>query len=322
MENQMNNIQPPPTPESYYNFIRYGSLLIYLSLILGSIALIFVPFNVIHKSDGYETVLIVNQRLIRIWTGYSLLILIIFLIFAYILRKKTGKDYSHPIYRNHAWAVVIILCVLAFPINWMRGWLGKWVIIPLPAPANSFVTGTDGKRYHFLYEFALMGTQWAIASEKEWHWYWQKFDILAIEYMDRDAHAYLIRPANMTNSPKLNLYASDTGWVVFIADNTCTAAYDIKNNHGYGALPSQNPIIREISPFILIGPNTKMNPSDLKWLENRYKTFQPDYTENPNEKRLTEALSHPNSEVRNAAQILLAALRSNKNYQKPDGKSK
>jgi hypothetical protein len=318
MEIQMNDIQTPAVTEPYYKFIRSGTLLTCLSLLLASIALIFVPFNVIHKSDGYETVLIVNQILIRTWAGVSLSILIMFFILASFLRKITSKDYSHAIYRNKAWAVAIILCALAFPINWIRGAVGQWAINPFTLSAISPVTGSDGKKYYFLGIFAGMGTQWAIAREKEWYWYGREFDLLAIDFMDQDAHVYLIRPAGMTQSSKRNLYATDTGWVILMEGNMCTAAYDTKTNRGYGALPYESPSVYAVSPFILIGPNPKINPSDLKELEKKYKSFEPPDYQNPNKKILTEALSHPNPEVRKTAKILLAALQSNKNYQKHD----
>ena len=91
------------------------------------------------------------------------------------------------------------------------------------------------------------------------------------------------------------------------ADNKMYMAYDLSERKGYG-----NPEVEGLSPFLCIGPETKLHPADVEsvlangiGVNAGIESHHLPETHHFRREAVTAALAHPNAEVRRIAQELL-----------------
>lgn len=115
--------------------------------------------------------------------------------------------------------------------------------------------------------------------------------------------ATVIRPAGIDDDAFAQLHMSESGLLVgFACSCECYLAYDTAEDRFYGLDDAEH-----ISPFVLIGPATKMHQGDVEDLLQREKTG-PQEAPAPGcttDESLTEALDHPNPAVRDLARQVL-----------------
>ena len=81
-------------------------------------------------------------------------------------------------------------------------------------------------------------------------------------------------------------------------------AYDLKNEIAYGQLPDQNREhhVRELSPFLLVGPNDTLSADDAKEIMKGDQFSRPDLG------TIEPELHNPNPAVRTLAEQLVARI--------------
>ena len=120
---------------------------------------------------------------------------------------------------------------------------------------------------------------------------------------------WLVRPAGIGEDKRFQLLGSADGTLVALRfDNQCFMAYNV-NTHKFYDFPQDGENaerLSNISPFLLLGPDTPLNPYDVVQLSSAAKNPNRDRPLNP--ALIREALDHPNPEVRRVAGQLLEAI--------------
>jgi len=98
-----------------------------------------------------------------------------------------------------------------------------------------------------------------------------------------------------------------------MSENKCYHAYDVNRHKAFGYTN-----MSELSPFVLIDPNDKLNQYDISQLVSKMKEACESVSKgyNPSSKYinrsiLEDALNNPNEEVRELARELLDILKKN-----------
>jgi hypothetical protein len=181
-----------------------------------------------------------------------------------------------------------------------------------PWQSGQSVTAPDDHVYSYIESSFLQGQTLAIGRDEGAAWLYRRFKLVGETNGDSPRlWIPLVRPAGVNDNEYGQLYCSDFGVVVGLRyDNHCCMAYDTRTEQFFGQPSNKEPgeKITSISPFILIGPETKLHQSDVARLVQA-ATGDPTRTEGVvSEAALQEALDHPNPEVRKLARRILDSM--------------
>jgi len=199
-----------------------------------------------------------------------------------------------------------VLAIVTAVVLMPAGLVLRFLRAPADWTLHDTLTAPDGKRYAFLnYSFlqAQIMALTEVAAEGP-----VRVTCRVIGTNNGDwprSWTPVVRPAAQAHEGHGQLYLSEGGMLVGIRyQNRCFLAYDRKTGRFFG-----HGDVETISPFVLIGPTTKMHPPDVKALLAAVKTpIQEGEGGRVDPGRLREALQHPNGEVRKLARKLLEAM--------------
>ena len=159
------------------------------------------------------------------------------------------------------------------------------------------LAGLDGATYSLLNAAHFRDYSLALARQTEESAITRDLDIFTPVGGRYSTIARVIRPANALQRGRAQLYVSESGVLVAIYKEWCHFTYDTKTNEYVGGMDAGNTHPSLVSPFVLIGAKTAMYQPDVDAL---LKSVSRGYGGRfgPDEKYLTEALDHPNPEVR------------------------
>lgn len=295
--------------------IRRGLRFIYLLGVLTIFAIIFVPSDFIRKSGGRTSIIIMDTWVYPMYRWFQIYCILLFatgvalLILRYAFRRPWLPQ------ARYIWGTFLLGCL--FPIlgyGVILGYVlsGAWhVDYSLP-----FVMDANHKHYWLLLRPYLLGKEAVLARDGDTIWYGRQYDVLASSssgiqgLLSSPTSGFLsvpvVRPARWSAGSDLSIVVADTGWVVVVTGNSCRLAYDQKTKVGFGSRSERfsGKGIDELSPFILIGPNTEMNEDDVRKL-TEWKGPEKTSNSYPRKEILARDLNHANENVRKIAQELL-----------------
>ncbi len=176
---------------------------------------------------------------------------------------------------------------------------------PAPWQVVAKRAAPDGRTYCVLYSGFLQGRTMAFARVESATVGTQTFRILASNYdeLPRD-WPWVVRPVGAGYA---DFHVSDSGLVIgHLLDYQPHFAYDTNRSCFYEG---------ELSPFVLIGPETEMDEDYVSALrlgvDDGPKRLPPHHrAQIPSRKILSKGLTHPNPTVRELAQELLSVYRT------------
>jgi len=132
---------------------------------------------------------------------------------------------------------------------------------PAPWTTEAEIVAPDGNTYYFMDSSLLQGQTMAIAKLESKGVLTHRVNVLGTNNGDSPrSYASLVRPAGAPSHDYGQLYVTDLGMVIGIRyDNKCYLAYDTISDKFYG-----HGDVEEISPFVLIRPNTLMHQADVE----------------------------------------------------------
>jgi len=225
--------------------------------------------------------------------------------------------------------IVFILCrrsafgAIAIVIA-LSGYCGSRIIAFMvnlsPWTTQAEVLAPDGHTYYFMDSSFWQGQLMAIAKLKSDTILTRTMEVHGVTNGDSPrSWASVIRPAGAPEKDYGQLYVTDANMIIGIRYNyKCYLAYDTTSSRFYGFDD-----IEQLSPFVLIGPNTPMCESDIegvigeveRWI--RHLSDDPDvrtltgYLSGnrppgyPHDKTVQAGLTHPNAAVREVSKRIL-----------------
>lgn len=189
-----------------------------------------------------------------------------------------------------------------------------------PWTTQAEIVGPDGHMYYFMDSSFWQGQLMAIARLKSNTILTRTMEVQGVTNGDWPrSWASVIRPAGAPENDYGQLYVTDTNMLIGIRYNyKCYLAYDTTSSRFYG-----HGDIEQLSPFVLIGPNTPMCQSDIEGIINGVErriqllSSDPDIRSlaghlsgnrppgYPHDETLRAALTHPNSAVREVSRRIL-----------------
>jgi hypothetical protein len=278
-------------------WIVYGlSLVIFLSLA-------FIPLSwVTYDQWQLQTITTVNPFIIR--THLILAFSCFALLLLYGVLGLNIKKLPAP------WAALLI-AIVGFPAS-----CGKYAIDNLaPWTTEAEIKSPDNRTYYFMDSSFLQGQTMAITRLKEQTWLTRHMEVLGSTNGDNPrSWASVIRPAGTPDDDYGQLYlSSDKSMILGIRSGfRCYMSYNFQSNHFRGNSEKENDDIKGISPFILIGGDTEMNPADVKGVTDHINshTTNNNYNGYPRLNVLEAELDHPNNNVRLVANELMEIIKS------------
>ncbi len=162
--------------------------------------------------------------------------------------------------------------------------------------------GPDGQTYTFLYSSFMQGQTIALGRGERTGLLYTAYDILGDTNGDSPrSYALIVRPAERVRNFYGMLEQTDDGLLLGLRyDNHCYFAYDVNADRFTGREG-----IEGLSPFVLIGPESKLYDGDVESLIEGRPSFEWQADVRP---RLEEARQNANAQVRDVAAQALAAL--------------
>jgi len=289
---------PPPSPPDRRTGAGLNALLaalIALSLlVLVSLVLIDASEEVGSGSQSWE-IIFFKPRIIAAmhWAlAGSFLVLLAGGIYGLIRRR----------------VLLPVLALVTALVLMPTGLVLRFIRTPVDWTLHDTLTAPDGTRYAFLDYSFLQGQTMALAEVTADGPVRMTCRVIGTNNGDWPrSWTPVVRPATQAHEGYGQLYLSPAGVLVGIRyRNRCFLAYDRKTGRFFG-----HGDVETISPFVLIGPSTRMYPPDVTALLAAVKTpAQEGEGGRVNPDRLREALQHPNGEVRKLARKLLQAMSS------------
>lgn len=199
---------------------------------------------------------------------------------------------------------VMVLGVLALPLamglNFMRSLdCPEWYV-------NRELVGPDGVTYCLLQAFHFRDYSLALARRSEERAITRGLEIFMPVGGRWGGLGRVIRPANGLQHGIAQLYVSESGVIVAIYDEWCRFTYDPKTHEYMGR--DERP--RRISPFLLMGAKTALYQPDVDVILDNVSRGSREEFLGAHDKNLTEALDHPNPEVRQLARRIVEIYRA------------
>ncbi len=279
-------------------WVVYGlSLVIFLSLA-------FIPLGWVTKDQGWQlqTITIVNPFISRTHLILALSCFALLLLLGVL--GLTTKKVAAP------W-VALLIAIVVFPAS-----CGKYAIDNLgPWTTEAEIKSPDNQTYYFMDSSFLQGQTMAIARLKEHTWLTRQMEVLGTTNGDWPrSWASVIRPAGTPNDDYGQLYiSSDKTMLIGIRSGfACYMSYNFQSNHFRGNSDEETDDIKGISPFILIGGDTEMNPADVAGVTDHINSHTTNNNDNgfPRLNALEADSGHPNIKVRLMAKELLEIIKS------------
>jgi len=278
-------------------WVVYGlSLVTFLSLA-------FIPLSwVTYDHWQLQTITTVNPFLIRTHLILAFSCFALLLLFG--LLGLTMKKFPAP------W-VALLIAIVGFPAS-----CGKYAIDNLaPWTTEAEIRSPDNRAYYFMDSSFLQGQTLAITRLKEQTWLTRQMEVLGTTNGDNPrSWASVIRPAGTPDPDYGQLYvSSDKTMVIGIRTGfKCYMSYNFQSNHFRGNSEKETDDIKGISPFILIGRDTEMNPADVKGVVDLINSHTTNNNDNgyPRLNVLEADLNHPNIKVRSLAKEFIEIIKS------------
>lgn len=280
-------------------WLGYGlCLVIFLSLA-------FIPHNWVTKDPADSQLQSIN--IVNLFISRTHLILSIFSFALLLLIGVVGLTFK----KFPAPGMALLLAIVGFPVCY-----GKFIIDNLaPWTTEAEIKGPDNQKYYFMDSSFLQGQTLAIARLKQQTWLTQSMELLGTTNGDEPrSWASVIRPAGTPDGDYGQLYLSsdNTTLVAIRTQFKCYMSYDFQTNRFRGNSDKETDDIKGISPFILMGSGTEMNPQDVKGVVDHINshTKNDNYNGYPRLKVLEAQLDHPNTKVRLMAKELIRIIKS------------
>lgn len=224
------------------------------------------------------------------------------------------------------WILCLAGCIGCFCLKAEKKWFAVLpTLMVLIAPlylGKSFVDEAAGlhdvatlkvdldHEYHLLMSHFLQGSELVLAKFESRSGSNTRYRQLAMSPWETSfGYLAIVRPSTLASQKSTEdghlLTISKDQILLDAGGSSIFLAYDLKNEIAYGQLPDQNKEhhVRELSPFLLVGPNDTLNADDAKEIMKDNQFSFPDL--NPVEPEL----NNPNPAVRKLAQQLVARIR-------------
>ena len=288
----------------------YSILLFITALILGLNTV--VPWDSFYEEGGLRYIVICSRL-------YHYFVFGVTGAFAIALLVTSGVCFYRMIKKQYRWISIrkyFSLC-LGLAVVSLGGMLlgeirreckGVWEI---DADVLT-IHAQDRTTYRLLKKSPTMISLQALVRDAESKWYGQRFQVLSIyeDLLDGNYSVLVVRTTDIAEGPSNRLCITENGWVVALCGNYCSLAYDVKDKRGYGygtieddSFPGSG--IKAISPFVLVGRNSKMKEGDIEELFNWFRKRDQYEKTYPDKNVLARDLNHPNGQVRKLARKLL-----------------
>jgi len=218
--------------------------------------------------------------------------------------------------------MLVMLGLVAVPASA----LALWMLNPVFWTTTGQLPGPDGRTYYFLDFSFLQGQEMALTYLEHEGWLTRTMRSLGTNNGDCPrSWASVVRPAGARDDYG-QLYSSESGMILGIRyKNHCYLAYNTKTGEFFG-----HGDIEELSPFVLIGPDTPIHQPDVMEVIEQVRwgaeffSGAPDIRSParylgghtlpgyPRERTLTAALTHANPAVRDAAERILEVHKTGK----------
>jgi len=205
---------------------------------------------------------------------------------------------------------MVLVVLVGGSLRFLRTYLfgGQWTV-------DSRITAPNGQKYCFLDANAFRDSTMALGKARSWNPLYTTYDVLVTGEWHH--WASIIRPAGAGEDYN-RLYVNDEGLIIGIhADDHGVFAYDTQAGRSYDRHAA-----KELSPFVLIGPDTEMHQPDVSALVDRMNNHlylsRRGWSGYPLSSTLATARAdHPNPAVRELAQQLLDIVRAQLERRRP-----